>query len=79
MIKEIIDFKNALQREGDLTDVEAFQIAAQIQKNRLFRDAFLVDSGKTALEAIAMCLGQDGNYNSSIPEVLNRIAESLEK
>jgi hypothetical protein len=49
----------------EMTDFEMMQIAVQIQRNKMFKEAYLIRmSTPSALEAIAMELGAAGNGSS---------------
>ena len=71
-----------LLRDGakDITKFEALQIAVQIQRNELFAQANVLNTGRlvpSALEAIAIELGaaKDG---MTIKHALEMIAENIE-
>ena len=76
--KELREYVAENSGRGTLTAYQAFKIAAMIQRNRLYKEANVLDTGKpSALEAIAMELGasKDGY---TIKSVLAEINQTLE-
>lgn len=64
-VNEVSEIANEIiERKFKVSDFEALQIAAKIQQNRLFSEAYLLGHGEpSALEQIAMELGasKDGS------------------
>lgn len=66
IVKEVSEYADKLLKtRKNLSEAEAFDIAVKMQRNRMFRDAHVLDrqdNPPAALEAIAIALGFTNPY-----------------
>lgn len=81
LTKEVTEIAKELMGGGTLTYFESLQIAAKIQQNRMYHEAYLLEiGGPSALEAIAMQLGAGNGYSiqTAITSIADAISQSKE-
>ncbi|MCC5613453.1 hypothetical protein LC612_43970 [Nostoc sp. CHAB 5834] len=76
VVEHVEDLKDRYKK---LSDFEALQIATKVAEIEAYRQAHVIDweTSPSALEAIATCLGQGGQFSSTITDALNSVAESM--